>query len=114
MWLVEMLAAGAHISLGQFDEAERLARSSIHRPGAGFWTFAAHASALGQLGRIEEARLALARVRELKPDFSREWFDAVWIGVDPSFTTPYFAGLRKAGLDTRDDATASDEGVPSQ
>ena len=108
MWLFEMLAAGAYIALGQFEEAERLARSATHRPGAGFWTFAAQASALGQLGRIEEARLILAKVRELQPDFSRKFFESIWTGVDPSFTTPYFAGLRKAGLDTLDDPTASD------
>ncbi len=56
MWLFEMQTANAHISLGQFEEAEHFARSAMRRPGAGYWAYAALASALGNLGRIEEAR----------------------------------------------------------
>jgi Flp pilus assembly protein TadD len=104
MWLFEMNRAAAHIALGQFEDAERLARSAIRRPGAGFWAYAHLASALGHLGRIEEARPALDKLLELKPEFSPEFFDSVWIGVDRSFTTPFFEGLRKAGLDVPDEA----------
>ena len=107
MWLFETNRASARIALGQFEEAERFARSAIRRPGAGFWAYAALASALGHLGRIEEARPALDKLLELKPEFSPEFFDSVWIGVDPSFTTPYFEGLRKAGLDVPDEAAGA-------
>jgi len=102
MWLFEMNRAAARIALGQFEDAERLGRSAIRRPGAGFWAYAHLASALGNLGRIEEARPVLEKLFELKPEFSPEFFESVWIGVDPSFTTPYFDGLRKAGLDFPD------------
>ncbi len=108
MWLFEMNRAAARIALGQFEDAERLGRSAIRRPGAGFWAYAHLASALGNLGRIEEARPVLEKLFELKPEFSPEFFESVWIGVDPSFTTPYFEGLRKAGLDFPDEPAASD------
>ncbi len=107
MWAFEAMGAGAHIVLGQFEDAERLGRSAIRRPGAAFWAYAALASALGSLGRIEEARPVLDKLRELKPDFSPEFFKSVWIGVDPSFTTPYFEGLRKAGMDIPDEAAGA-------
>ena len=103
MWLFETLGAGARIMLSQFEAAERLARSATRRPGAGFWTYAALASALGNLGRIEEARPVLEKLVELKPDFSPEFFETVWIGVHPSVMTLYFEGLRNAGLDFPDE-----------
>jgi TolB-like protein/Flp pilus assembly protein TadD len=109
MWAFEAMGAGAHIVLGQFEDAERLGRSAIHRPGAGFWAYAALASALGGLGRIEEARPALDKLLELNPDFSPEWFETVNVGADPSFTTPYFEGLRKAGLDIPDESAGTGE-----
>ncbi len=108
MWLFEAVGAAAHIVLGKFDEAERLGRSAIRRPGAGFWAYGALASALGSLGRIEEARPALDKLLELNPDFSPEWVKGVWIGIDPSYLATYFEGLRKAGLDFSDEQPAKD------
>ena len=99
MWAFEAIGAGAHIVLGQFEVAEQLARSAIRRPGAGFWVHSTLATALGSLDRIEEARAELQKLLELHPDFSREWFESVLIGVDPLLTDAYFAGLYKAGLD---------------
>jgi TolB-like protein/class 3 adenylate cyclase len=98
-WAFEAVGAAPHISLGQFQEAARLCRSALRRPGVGFWAYANLASALGNLGHGDEARSMLAKTLELNPDFSREWFDRVWLNVDSSHTTPYFEGLRKAGLD---------------
>lgn len=66
------------------------------------------ASALGSLGRIEDARLALEKLLELKPDFSREWFESILIGVDPSLMDSYFEGLHKAGLRDPDKAARLD------
>ena len=108
MWLFETNRAGARIALGQFEEAERFARSAIRRPGAGFWAYANLASALGHLGRIDEARPIIVKLLELKPGFSREFFESVWIGVDPSHLETYFEGLRKAGLDIPDEPAAAD------
>ena len=107
MWLFESVGAMAHLALGQFEDAERMGRSAIRRPGAGFWAYVSLASALGSLGRIEEARPILDKLRELKPDFSLEFFESVWIGVDPSFTALLFEGLRKAGLDIPDEPSTA-------
>ncbi len=108
MWLFEMATANAHIALGQFEDAEKFARSAMRRPGVGFWAYAALASALGNLARIEEARSALDKLLELKPDFSPEWVKSIWIGADPLYLATYFEGLRKAGLDITDEAAATD------
>ncbi len=103
MWTFETIGANARISLGQFEGAERLAQSAIRRPGAQYWAYATLASALGHLGRIEEARLVVEKLLELKPDFSRDYFERVYISVDRSFLAIYFEGLRKAGLDVPDE-----------
>ena len=108
MWAFEAIGAAAHIILDQFEVAERLAQSAIRRPGAGFWTHASLASALGSLGRTGEARRALEKLLEVKPDFSREWFESVWVNANPSVLDVYFGGLYKAGLPVPDQAASSD------
>ncbi len=108
MWLFETLAAVAHMLLGQFELAEQLARSAIRRPGVGFWVHVALASVLGRVGRVKEARESLAKLFELKPDFSQELFESILIGVDPSLTDTIFDGLYKAGLPDPDRAAGSD------
>jgi adenylate cyclase len=107
MWAYEAIGAAAHIVLGQFEIAEQLARSAMRRPSAGFWAQAGLVSALGSLGRIEEARKALDTLLELKPDFSREFFESVMIGADPSLTDSYFEGLYKAGLEANKKTSAA-------
>ena len=95
--------------MGQFEIAEQLARSAIRRPGAAIWAHAALASVLGRVGRVEEARKSLAKLLELKPDFSQEWHESFLIGVDPSLTDTFFEGLYKAGLEaTKKTSAAAD------
>jgi adenylate cyclase len=108
MWAFEAIGATPHIILGQFEVAEQLARSAIRRPSAGFWAHAVLASALGSLGRTGEARRALEKLLEMMPDFSREWFESVWVNVDPSVTELYFKGLQKAGLPDPNQVAGSD------
>ncbi len=98
MWAFETLAAAAHLVLGQFEMAEQLARSAMRRPNVGFWAHSALASALGSLGRIEEARKELDTLLELNPGFSQEWFKSVMPGAHTSLLDAYFSGLYKAGL----------------
>jgi hypothetical protein len=55
------------------------------------------ASALVNLGRIEEAKAAAARVLTLQPDFSiGEWRAA--LDPAPAIAAPLIAGLQEAGL----------------
>ena len=106
MWLFEMQTANAYVVMGQFEDAEQFARSAIRRPGAGFWAYAVLASALGNLGRIEEARPVCKELLELKPDFSRKFVEDLFVNVDQSFLAPYFEGLYKAGLHDPDQAAS--------
>jgi adenylate cyclase len=107
MWAFEAIGAAPHIFLGQFEAAERLGRSAIRRPGAGFWAYAVLASALGSLGQIEDARTALDKLLELQPDFSPELFENFYRNADQSALEYFFAGLYKAGLPDPDQAAES-------
>jgi tetratricopeptide (TPR) repeat protein len=59
----------AHFHRGQFEEAAAMAHKAI-QSGPGFSvSYAALASSLAKLRRVEEARAAAARVLELQPMF---------------------------------------------
>jgi hypothetical protein len=44
--------------------------------------------------RIDEARSAPAKTRELQPDFSPQFFDRVWPNMEAAFFERYVDGLR--------------------
>ncbi len=94
VWLFEMLRAWGFISLGDFERAREQAERSVRRPMAAFPAWATLASALGHLRRIDEARSALAKTRELQPDFSPQLFDRIWPNMDAVFFERYIDGLR--------------------
>ena len=63
------------------------------------------------LDRCEEAKIALDKLLEIKPDFTVDDGLAAWSPLNPEALRPLFKtwidGLRKAGLDIPDDpATA--------
>ena len=62
-----------------------------------YWTHLVKAAALGQLGEIERAAEALARMRELKPEFSAREEIEKWNRA-PDDAAHLMEGLRKAGL----------------
>jgi tetratricopeptide (TPR) repeat protein len=96
-----MLSTGAAaLALGgRLGEAEALARASAAHPMATFWSAATLASILGHLGRTAEARGALARLLELRPDFSEATL-ARFSRIEPDGPSRRFwlEGLQKAGL----------------
>jgi adenylate cyclase len=55
------------------------------------------AAALCQDGRIEEAKVAAARVLRLRPNFSTSGLCAA-LAIPPSLATPLSEALRAAGL----------------
>jgi hypothetical protein len=55
-------------------------------------------SALGHLGRSEDARDAIRRAREKKPDVSIAYVDEALPITDPGCREIFLEGLRKAGL----------------
>jgi adenylate cyclase len=107
-WLFEMQTANAHILLGQFEDAVQFSKSALRRPGAGFWAYAALASALGHLGRIDEARAAWEELLNLQPNFSRKLVKDLFANINESFLDIYFDGVYKAGISDPEETVASD------
>ncbi|MFN0161125.1 MAG: adenylate/guanylate cyclase domain-containing protein [Burkholderiales bacterium] len=97
-WAMQTVHAFALLMLDRTDEAEAMARASIRHPGSTFWAHAMLACVLGHLGRLEEARAALARVIELQPAFSAAYVARVYAGSHPEVNARYYEGLYLAGL----------------
>jgi len=92
---------------GQLEEASHVARLATQSPTASYWSHAALASILGNLGYADEAAAALARLLAIRPDFSVALFDQVFRppqaqagqSAKPSLARALFlGGLYKAGL----------------
>lgn len=88
-----------HYRRGQHAEALDAARR-LHLPDF-FWEPLFIAMICGQLGRDAEARTALARLLELRPDFVTAPEGVIGIIIlDPVLVARCVEGLRKAGLHT--------------
>ncbi len=76
------------------------------------WPHATLASALALLDRHEEAKIALDKLLEVKPDFSPEIALAAISPLNPEALRPllktWFDGLRKAGLKIPEEPAAAD------
>jgi adenylate cyclase len=87
--------------LQQYEAAADWARKAVHEPraaGGGYWSHAVLASALGNLGQIEEARDAVAEALQRKPDLSLAYLKTTLPTKQPGGLESYLDGLRKAGL----------------
>jgi TolB-like protein len=89
--------ATSHLLRGRYDESCRAAHRSVQANPAHSITYVKLAAALAKLGRLDEARVAAARVLELHPAFrySRQ-FEAV--DCAPSVAQSLGEALRAAGL----------------
>jgi TolB-like protein/Tfp pilus assembly protein PilF len=95
-WLTGM--GWAHFSTGRYDEATFwLERSRQSRPDFHL-SHRALAATYAQLGRLEEAKMALREDLRLAPNASVSRVKAEATYADPSFAERYLDGLRKAGL----------------
>jgi tetratricopeptide (TPR) repeat protein len=70
----EALSATAALSAHQYDDAERLARSSLALNRMHLSTWRALTIALVSQGRMDEARAALVKARELDPALTVETY----------------------------------------
>jgi adenylate cyclase len=73
------------------------ATSALHPNHAGAWRLMT--VSLGLLGRIDEAKQALAHTRKLQPDLSVDHVEKNTVFANPSDRSRFLQGLRKAGLD---------------
>jgi len=88
----------AFVGLGRYEDAEYWARKAVRQPSATFWCDLALISALGYLGREDEARLALQELYRKKPDYSLEQYARDDFVLTPAAHQLFVEGLRKAGL----------------
>ena len=86
----------AHFLAGRYEEAAECAgRSLVERPEQPA-TYRLLAASCGHLGRIDQAREALAEMERLAPDFSLEAFRA----LNAVVAEPMVEGWRKAGWES--------------
>ena len=99
LWAFTVTHALSCILSSRYEAAVELARRTIRIPRAtGYWPHAMLASALGNLGQIDEARAAVDAALEQKPDLSLAYLERTLPTKEPGGLEPYLDGLRKAGL----------------
>ena len=88
----------ALFALGQYEETVAVCRSltALHPHHAGAWRLMT--VSLGLLGKIDEAREALARTLALQPDLSSAHVVHDTVFVNPNDRGRFLLGLRNAGL----------------
>ena len=91
------LRSGILILLGRFAEAIDVARDAQRQPNCTAWAHLHEASGLANLGREQDARVAMERARALQPDVSLRWVRAL-LPAEPGVADAYFEGMRRAGL----------------
>ncbi len=97
-WLANM--SWAHYGAGRYEEAVDWAKQSIRVNPDAVVAHSALAASNAQLGRIDEARAALAEVLRIWPDHTLEKNkrQLVDFGFDADVIDHSIDGLRKAGL----------------
>jgi TolB-like protein/Flp pilus assembly protein TadD len=95
-FLVRM--ADAHFFMHRYEEAVEWAKKALQQPAFQWSRYAVLLSALGHLGRLEEADRFLGELRQRRADFSIEFVQATYLAVDPDHVARYHQGLRKVGV----------------
>jgi class 3 adenylate cyclase/TolB-like protein len=96
----ESLAATAELSAHQYENAERLARSSLVLNRMHLSTWRALTISLVSQGRMDEARRALGKVRELEPELTVEKYLARMPNAQIETGRHWARCLAMAGLPT--------------
>ncbi len=99
LYVYQQFKAVALAQLNRYDEALDYCAKATRQQSGDFNPHVIHASVLGQMGRIDEARKRLAAVTAKEPDLSAS---TLWpSGLRPMFgegREKFLDGLRKAGL----------------
>ena len=82
--------------LGRYEQAANAARKAIQVPGFSF-SYALLAASLARLGRLEEAKAAVAQLCKLQPNSSINQ-QCTAAGFIPAVAEPLIEALRAAGL----------------
>lgn len=98
-WAFLSYGATALLFRGDFEEAVSWASRAESVPNAHFWATAIKASALGHLGRTEEAQRAVGELRGRHPGISCDYVrERLFYLRDSAQVDRYVSGLAKAGL----------------
>ncbi|GMQ76559.1 MAG: hypothetical protein BMS9Abin01_1840 [Gammaproteobacteria bacterium] len=85
--------------LGHFETAVEWARKAILVPGCQYWPYAHLAAALGRLGKLDEAKAALAELMRMKPGFSCSYARRHLFSIESDEQVEeYIDALRHAGF----------------
>ncbi len=95
-FLVRM--ADAYLFMRNYDEAIAWAKKALRQPGFQWSRYAVLVSALGHLGRQEEANRALQELHTRRSDFSIDFVQATHLIADADDMSHYLEGLRKASV----------------
>jgi adenylate cyclase len=101
LWGTKAFRSIACNLLQQYEAAVDWARRAIHEPraaGVGYWPYAVLASALGNLGKIAEAREAIDEALQRKPDLSLAYLETTLPTKQSGGLETFLDGMRKAGL----------------
>ena len=97
-WAFSTMRAFSLMLLNDYEGAIEWGRKGIRDNAKMFWPYVQVASALGHLGRIEEAKRVVADLLQVKPDFSMPTIDQTVKLKYAADREHLLDGLRKAGL----------------
>lgn len=98
LWAFMASKAIALIMLERYEEALEWALKGQRQPNTAIWAFLPEVSALALLDRVDEARAALDRARELKHEVSVRFVDGALPITDAGYREHFVGGLVKAGM----------------
>ena len=90
VWAFYNLRATARLLSGDYQATVEDAGRAIRHPAAAFWPHTFLASALALLDRHHEAKIALDKLLEIKPDFTPDDVLAASFPLDPEAGRPLF------------------------
>jgi adenylate cyclase len=86
-----------HYMAGRYDDAIAACRTAFQQRAGMARGTRVYIASLAQAGRVEEARTALARMKETHPDLSIAWIEQN-VPYAPATMAKFLEGMRKAGL----------------
>ena len=81
-----------------YEESVMWAKKALRQPNFQWSRYAVLLSALGHLGRLDEAHKTLTEVLKKREDFSIEFVRSTHLIADADDMSHYLEGLRKAGV----------------
>jgi adenylate cyclase len=88
----------AYLALKEYEKAVEFSREALRHKMVQWPVNTYEVSALGHLGRREEAREALSELLRRKPGLKISHLKEGFVGIAPDNIEDFLDGLRKAGL----------------